>query len=98
MWKKPVRSRLWQAFVFGEAGGGATGSCRGSSSSAGAVAFTKAKGVPGSVAVTAAGNIQEMAFSPALNLIPNGNINLLRSDAVKAAGREEQAADGGLTD
>lgn len=33
-----------------------------------------------------------MAFSPALNLIPNGNINLLLSDGFKAAGREERGA------
>lgn len=33
-----------------------------------------------------------MAFSPALNLIPNGNINLLLSDRFKAAGREERGA------
>lgn len=31
-------------------------------------------------------------FIPALNLIPNGNINLLLSDAVNEAGKEERGA------
>lgn len=87
--KKPVRSRLWLAFIAGEAGGAEAGAAEALLPQR-AVAFIKAKVAPGSAAFTTAGSIQEMAFSPTLNLIPNGNINLLLSDGFKAAGREER--------